>query len=72
MTLLLISLITLLFIIGCIHLNEIIPLINRPVLLRLKSEHGGLQTLLRNHCQIFEGTLHYKFLSVHVLVLNAY
>ena len=42
---------------GQIHLNDIVSMIDKPSLLKLKNEHGGLQTLLRNNCQIFEGTV---------------
>ena len=29
-------------------------------MLQLKNEHGGLQTLLRNHCHIFKGLLNFN------------
>ena len=38
---------------GCISLNQISSLINPSLLVQLKSECGGLQTLLRNHNYIF-------------------
>ena len=43
------------FSLGRVHLNDIASIVDKPVLQKLKKEHGGLQTLLRNHCQIFEG-----------------
>lgn len=39
---------------GRLHLNDAAALIDKSTLARLKKEYGGLQTLLRNHCQVFE------------------
>ena len=44
-----------LFTSGRLHLNDVAALIDKSTLARLKKEYGGLQTLLRNHCQVFEG-----------------
>ena len=43
------------FLIGMITLKEAAKLINSDLLTQLKQEHGGLQTLFRNHHQVFVG-----------------
>lgn len=43
------------FLKGKLHICEIPDLIDRDLLMILRNECGGLQTLLRNYCQIFEG-----------------
>ena len=41
---------------GKLHLAEAVKLFDASTLTHLKQEFGGLQTLLRNHHQIFQGT----------------
>jgi len=40
---------------GQMTMAEVVELFDRDLLHNLKSECGGLQTLLRNHCHIFQG-----------------
>ena len=40
---------------GRIHLAEVVKLFDASTLAHLKQEFGGLQSLLRNHHQIFQG-----------------
>ena len=40
---------------GKVHLNEAVKMFDRDVLRELKREFGGLQTLLRNEHQVFQG-----------------
>ena len=40
---------------GRLHLNDVASLFEAHVLLHLKQEFGGLQTVLRNHRQVFKG-----------------
>ena len=41
--------------VGKLHLNDAVRLFDTSILQQLKQEIGGLQTLLRNHHQIFQG-----------------
>ena len=43
------------FLSGRISIKEAAKLINSSLLTQLKQEHGGLQTLFRNHHQVFVG-----------------
>ena len=43
------------FLAGKLHLNDAVRLFDTSILRQLKQEIGGLQTLLRNHHQIFQG-----------------
>ena len=54
---------------GRIALKEAAMLIDPPLLSQLKQEHGGLQTLFRNHHQIFVGEITYTFLVHTILVV---
>lgn len=40
---------------GSLLMGEVVGLFDKELLLELKNECGGLQTLLRNHCHIFQG-----------------
>ena len=40
---------------GKVHLNEAVKMFDHDVLRELKREFGGLQTLLRNEHQVFQG-----------------
>ncbi|KAI6650344.1 tRNA (uracil-O(2)-)-methyltransferase-like [Oopsacas minuta] len=40
---------------GKMSMKEIVGLFTKDLLVKLKNEHGGLQTLLKNHHQIFSG-----------------
>lgn len=42
---------------GSLPLEEVAALFDRATLEQLKEECGGVQTLLRNHHQVFEGAL---------------
>jgi len=44
-----------LFIAESLSLKEVAEHLNKETLKRLKSEYGGLQTLLKNNHQVFEG-----------------
>lgn len=63
------------FLLGRITLKEAAKLIDSSLLLQLRQEHGGLQTLLRNHYQVFVGEymtvqfssfFTFTFLSSHI------
>ena len=43
--------------VGSLSLSEVVELFEKETLLQLKSQCGGLQTLLRNHGHIFKGKL---------------
>lgn len=40
---------------GSLVMGDVVSLFDKELLLKLKNECGGLQTLLRNHCHIFQG-----------------
>ena len=42
---------------GELELSEVAELFEKSILLQLKNECGGLQTLLRNHYHLFKGQL---------------
>ncbi|KAJ8312402.1 hypothetical protein KUTeg_009775, partial [Tegillarca granosa] len=42
---------------GCVPLSKVVQLFDRDVLKELKSECGGLQTLLRNNNSVFNGAI---------------
>lgn len=48
-------------------LSDVVKLFDKDVLKQLKSECGGLQTLLRNHNSVFNGKI---FISLYVLNIN--
>ena len=43
--------------------------VNSSALAELKSECGGIQTLLRNHSQIFEGLCVFVLIFLHFFVI---
>jgi len=42
---------------GIVPLGDIVKLFDKDILKQLKSECGGLQTLLKNHNSIFHGNV---------------
>ena len=42
---------------GSLHLSELVKLFDTSILAKLKSQFGGLQTLLKNNRYIFKGKL---------------
>ena len=49
-------------------MREVVELFPRETLAKLKTEHGGIQTLLKNHHQIFLGK-HLLTNLTHTLIL---
>ena len=46
---------------GSLPLGEVVKLFDKEVLKQLKSECGGLQTLLKNHNNIFHGKFYLQY-----------
>ena len=45
------------FLTGIVPLGDVVKLFDKDILKQLKSECGGLQTLLKNHNSIFHGNV---------------
>ena len=51
-------------------LGDIVKLFDQDVLKQLKSECGGLQTLLRNHNSVFNGNSSLFYVPLHFIQLK--
>ena len=60
------------FLLGKLALCEVAAMFDGSMLMQLKKECGGLQTLLRNQHQVFQGGLHSTCVCVVLCVCGVY